>query len=241
MIKSFLSIALILVTSVFVSAQDFSFTCSEPTLSGAVNLVTSFHADIDNNSASQIIFTCDFDTAGYPPTWFFSWCVGLNCLPPWIFQTPDTIAAGAYDTVTVYLTPTDTVTDSASVTMRVYPEGNPGAAQSITFTVQLETSIENIPGQTPLTFDLSPAYPNPFNPVVQLEYTIGRSGWVEAAVFNILGREAAVLFQGQQTAGNYHLQWDGCDINGLQLPSGVYYLQVDFAGQVKTAKVVKLK
>ena len=231
----------ILLMSIAVYAQDFSFTCDEPTLYGAINQLTTFHADIDNNSASQVIFTCEFDTAGYPPTWYFSWCVGLLCLPPFIFEMTDTIAAGAYDTVTVYLTPTYADFDSASVAMRVYPEGNPGAAQSITFTVMLETSVEKIPGNTPQAFALSPAYPNPFNPSVHIEYAIGEAGWVEASVYNVLGRKAAELFQGWQSAGNHNLQWDGCDMTGRELPSGIYYLQVEFAGQVKTAKVVKLK
>jgi len=223
-----------------VLGQDFSFTCVEPTLPGGVSQITTFHADINNLSAAQIIFSCEFDTAGYPPEWYFSWCVGLYCLPPYIFVTTDTIEAGGLDSATVYLTPTF-MQDSASVSMTVYPEGSPLLAQTITFTVILQASVEKVPYAAPQEFILSPAYPNPFNPRVQIDYSLAESGWVEAAVYNVLGRQAAGLYQGFQPLGNYHLNWDGCDNCRQELPSGIYYLIFNFNGQTRTAKVIKIK
>ena len=70
----------------------------------------------------------------------------------------------------------------------------------------------------PSTYELLQNYPNPFNPTTNIEYQIANSGFVSLKVFDVLGREAATLVNGQKSIGTYTVQW-----NASNLPSGVYF------------------
>ncbi len=60
-------------------------------------------------------------------------------------------------------------------------------------------------------------YPNPFNPNTVIHYSVKDAGLVSLKVFDILGREVAVLVNDNKEAG-YH----SVEFNALNLPSGVY-------------------
>ena len=64
---------------------------------------------------------------------------------------------------------------------------------------------------------LSQNYPNPFNPVTRIEFDISNAGRVSLLVFDILGREVAVLVNEDLAAGRYERPFDA---SGLS--SGVY-------------------
>jgi hypothetical protein len=72
---------------------------------------------------------------------------------------------------------------------------------------------EAVPG----TFELSQNYPNPFNPTTTIRFSIPQSGDVTLRVFDILGREVAVLVNEKRTAGRHDVTFDGTG-----LASGVY-------------------
>ncbi len=67
-------------------------------------------------------------------------------------------------------------------------------------------------------------YPNPFNEETQIMLQNPRAGFFSIAVYDLLGRQVAVLFQGELSSGNHSFVWDGKDSNGNVLPSGVYFL-----------------
>jgi glucose/arabinose dehydrogenase len=90
-------------------------------------------------------------------------------------------------------------------------------------------------------------YPNPFNPETVVSYEIpgvgghlppGKAGGVEAsnvklAVYDILGREVAVLVNERQAPGSYSVRFDA---DGLA--SGVYFYRIESAGFVQTRKMI---
>ena len=68
----------------------------------------------------------------------------------------------------------------------------------------------------PLTFDLSQNYPNPFNPSTVIKHTIAdvRSQksdvkGVKLVVYDLLGREVAVLVNEKKAPGSYEVTFDG--------------------------------
>lgn len=85
-------------------------------------------------------------------------------------------------------------------------------------------------------FELSSAYPNPFNPTTRLSYRVAQPGRVSVRVFDSLGREVATLFDGMQPAGSHHVTFDAAG-----LPSGLYLVRLETgAGQaVRTATLLK--
>ncbi|MEZ4690803.1 MAG: T9SS type A sorting domain-containing protein [Ignavibacteria bacterium] len=86
-------------------------------------------------------------------------------------------------------------------------------------------------------FRLFQNYPNPFNPGTILEFRINNWGFVNLKVFDILGKEIAVLVNENKIAGNYKINFDGSNI-----PSGVYFYSLSINGNlVDTRRMLLLK
>jgi trimeric autotransporter adhesin len=92
-------------------------------------------------------------------------------------------------------------------------------------------------------FVLSQNYPNPFNPVTIIKYTVGGvrgqglgvSG-VSLVVYDILGRQVAVLVNEREAPGNYEVRFDAS-----ALSSGAYFYVLTAGGLVQTRKMLVLK
>jgi hypothetical protein len=105
------------------------------------------------------------------------------------------------------------------------------------------TSVEERPASVPGMFCLEQNYPNPFNPLTVIKYTIagtrgqglGVSG-VSLVVYDVLGREVAVLVNERKAPGTYQVTFDG---SGLS--SGVYFYRLEAGDFVQTKKLVLLK
>lgn len=80
-------------------------------------------------------------------------------------------------------------------------------------------------------------WPNPFNPQTTFLWSVPRDAHVRIALYDILGREAAVIFDGISAAGEHRVHFDGS-----QLSTGVYFAKMDAAGQtIAVRKTVLLK
>ena len=102
-------------------------------------------------------------------------------------------------------------------------------------------SIDNEVVNTPDKFSLKGNYPNPFNPSTNIMFTLGMASDVTVKVYSILGEEIATLNNGNMIPGTHSLRWNGLTNNGFNVASGVYFYQVDVAGQVKTGKMMLMK
>ncbi|MBS1517762.1 MAG: T9SS type A sorting domain-containing protein [Bacteroidetes bacterium] len=111
--------------------------------------------------------------------------------------------------------------------------GGPGSAT-------IANSIVGIGSQNLMTlpdnFILNQNYPNPFNPTTKISYELNKSSEVSLKVFDILGNEVSVLFNGTQTAGSYSVNWNAADF-----PSGVYFykLETQTGSEIKSMMLVK--
>ncbi len=102
------------------------------------------------------------------------------------------------------------------------------------------TSVDEVLA-TPETFSLKGNYPNPFNPSTNIMFTLGMENDVTVSVYSILGEEVATLHSGKMIQGTHSVRWNGLANNGYNVASGVYFYQVNVAGQVKTGKMMLLK
>jgi hypothetical protein len=73
----------------------------------------------------------------------------------------------------------------------------------------------------PSYFTLSQNFPNPFNPVTEISYTISMPGYVSLEVYNILGERVATLVSEGRAIGNYKVRFDASKIS-----SGVYFYKL---------------
>jgi len=95
--------------------------------------------------------------------------------------------------------------------------------------------------EQPASFRLSQNYPNPFNPSTKIKFQIpdqarNDNALVTLKVFDILGREIAILVEEERAAGEYEVEF-----NGTNLPSGIYFYQLKVGSFVKTRSMVLLK
>ena len=93
----------------------------------------------------------------------------------------------------------------------------------------------------PQTFSLSPNYPNPFNSSTVVRFAWPVTGDVDLAVYNLAGQRVAQLARGVRAAGNYSVNWDGCDQSGTRLASGVYLVRLQSGANVAVRKLTLLK
>ncbi len=88
----------------------------------------------------------------------------------------------------------------------------------------------------PTEYKLESNYPNPFNPTTTINYQIPKSGFVSLKVYDILGREVAMLVNGEKEVGKYTVQFDGS-----KLASGVYIYELRANEFVSVKKLMLLK
>jgi hypothetical protein len=84
-------------------------------------------------------------------------------------------------------------------------------------------------------------FPNPFNPETEIRFQLPESGHVVLRVFNILGREVRTLVDDKLPAGYHMNQWNGKDILGNPLPSGIYLYQIKSGSFSKVMKMSFLR
>lgn len=92
------------------------------------------------------------------------------------------------------------------------------------------------------TYSLAPGSPNPFRSSSTFTYTLPRSGPFKVVVFDLSGRQVAVLEDGFRSTGPHVTMWDGRDAKGNRAPSGVYFVHATFPdGSAQTRKTVRLR
>jgi len=93
-----------------------------------------------------------------------------------------------------------------------------------------------LPSPAPAAFALSQNYPNPFNPSTVIIYAVPVPAPVRLTVFDILGRQVAVLADGAVAAGSYRATF-----NASQLATGVYFCRLTAPGYAAEIAMIHMK
>jgi hypothetical protein len=92
------------------------------------------------------------------------------------------------------------------------------------------------PGAAAASVELTGAYPNPFNPSVNVAYSLPQASEVSITAYNMLGQQVGQLVSGIQPAGDHILTW-----NAGHLPSGIYLIRISAEGTERSVKVNLVK
>jgi hypothetical protein len=97
---------------------------------------------------------------------------------------------------------------------------------SITAKYNQLVGISNPSSEVPSEYKLYQNYPNPFNPTTKIKFSIppskgARGMTVRLSIYDILGKEVAVLVNQQMQPGSYNVEW-----NAVDHPSGVYFYRI---------------
>lgn len=79
---------------------------------------------------------------------------------------------------------------------------------------------------TPRQFTLYPNHPNPFNSETILRFSLPRAQQVVLAIYDVNGRLIRRLADGAFEAGIHSVRWDGKDVFGNTVSSGIYIYEV---------------
>tara|TARA_Y100000768_G_scaffold350994_1_gene301570 strand:+ start:555 stop:2375 length:1821 start_codon:yes stop_codon:yes gene_type:complete len=93
----------------------------------------------------------------------------------------------------------------------------------------------------PNNFSLSRNYPNPFNPLTNLDFSIPKRSNVTLRVFNMMGQEVVTLINEKKSYGNYSTSWNGLDSKGVNVSSGVYFAELKTQEARRITKMLLLK
>ncbi len=95
---------------------------------------------------------------------------------------------------------------------------------------------EQTDADLPAVFELSRAYPNPFNSSTRVSLSLPAAGTVKLTMYNVLGHAVSAVASGTYSAGRHHFT-----ISADQLPSGVYYIQAATPFGTQTQRLHLLK
>lgn len=84
-------------------------------------------------------------------------------------------------------------------------------------------------------------FPNPFNPITTISYTLATEGHVKLEVFNVLGQRVVSLVDEHQEVGKHEIYWDSKDENGSTVASGIYIYRMTTDDMTANRKMVLLK
>ena len=78
--------------------------------------------------------------------------------------------------------------------------------------------------------ELLPPKPNPFNPRVEIAFTLEKPGRVKIRVYDVRGRVVTTLVDESRPAGPNNVIWEGTDDRGSRVASGVYFVRLEAPG-----------
>jgi hypothetical protein len=103
------------------------------------------------------------------------------------------------------------------------------------------TAVSDGAPEVPNRFRLYQNYPNPFNPDTKIKFGLPTQVDVRLTVYDILGREIAILINDQLDAGYHEIIWDGKNRQGKDIASGVYFYRLETESFSDIKKMLLLK
>lgn len=101
--------------------------------------------------------------------------------------------------------------------------------------------VETISTEIPRKYELYQNYPNPFNPETNIKFDIRESGMVSLKIYDMLGREIAVLVNEVLSPGSKLVKWNGTNTSGSAVSSGVYFYKLETSSFIETKKMMFVK
>ena len=113
-----------------------------------------------------------------------------------------------------------------------------------TFNPEPGLILTDLPHETikvPETLTLKQNYPNPFNPETTIEFYLPKAGNIELKIFNTSGQLIKTLYQGKAMPGWHQYKWDGANLAGKNVASGIYFYQLKARGSSFLKKMMLLR
>ena len=90
-------------------------------------------------------------------------------------------------------------------------------------------------------FNLEQNFPNPFNSTTEILYETPGEVFVRLALYDLSGREIAILVNEQKSPGRYIVKWNGMDGQGQEATEGIYFYRIEAGSFKGIGKLLRLK
>ena len=243
-------IFLLLIFSASIFSQDFDVWVENERINGNLGEELIFNIEVENLTLEDITLSIVREKNDIPQQWSSSLCFSI-CFAPFIDSITTTsefgsspISPGEIRDLSLHVFPLGE-NGLGEIEIAIENLNNSDSRTVLLFTAStVLTSVEN--QVVPDKFELKQNYPNPFNPTTMIKYSIpvssrqyaagsqqsqsfnqpitksnGELVSVQLKVYDILGREVAILVDKKQNAGNYTLKFDAST-----LPSGIYLYEL---------------
>jgi histidinol-phosphate aminotransferase len=91
--------------------------------------------------------------------------------------------------------------------------------------------------EPPRTFGINSVYPNPFNSNCKIEFTTAGPGIAHLSIYNLQGRKVRTIVSDRLSPGVHTISWNGTDVHGKKVSSGVYVFNLLQGELAATSKV----
>ena len=99
-----------------------------------------------------------------------------------------------------------------------------------------ESECLSIGDHIPYSVSITSTYPNPFNPSINIEYTIASVGHVTLQIIGLDGKQIETITNSIQNQGRYNVKWTPINVS-----SGMYLIQLKANNQIQNKKILYLK
>lgn len=165
----------------------------------------------------------------------FSLALGVNLTDFRIAHISTVLAPHETVAIPVVFAPKSNGMRSCTITV-LYDSAQAPLAVSVRGVGATPTAVVERPGTVPYMFALRQNYPNPFNPTTTISYEIPERSFVKLTVWDLLGKEVAVLVAKEQSAGTHQASFDA---RGLS--SGTYLYRLETGSSVKVMKMLLIR
>jgi len=93
----------------------------------------------------------------------------------------------------------------------------------------------------PVQYNLSQNYPNPFNPSTRISFDLVEPGQATLIIYNLLGKRINILINRAIDAGHHRVEWNGLDMSGQPVSSGVYFYELRSEKYIARKKMLLLR
>ncbi len=160
-----------------------------------------------------------------------------NSIPNW------TITMQTSDTYGAYYQNNNWNIVNGNGTQIVFNINFSGSKVAVEVPIILSPDISNDENTTPaiLATELQPIYPNPFNPIAYIPFSLQTQSEVKIIIYNIRGEIVKTFDLGSQEKGYHRITWDGRDNDGNISGNGIYYVVMKAGNQISQRKAVLMK
>lgn len=206
----------------FVNPQDYTLRIEHTPLGNSTNLNGFFAINARITAARGVVTNSARVVWGWNGHFSDSLILQRSAAAEYNGLIP---APGVQATCRYYLI----VTDSFGLTA-TSPPGAPAAYHEFhvsdsTLSSVLQTELQ------PERFGLEQNFPNPFNPSTMIQFSLPERSIVTVKIYNTAGEEVTILVDEMLPAGVFSTRWDGRDLAGAAVSSGIYLYRLEAAGQ----------